>query len=374
MNSTQINLILIFAALLPWACIAVAALITPRLTRPDLFFAVTVNPSFRCSEIGQDILREYKQIVWVVSVLALFPVALLEISPRFLLAGLLGPTFVELAGFSYAVLAARRRTLAYHVEPSTEREAELTPRRVSLPGGVMAQAGPFILLGIVALVLALNWQRIPARFPIHWGINGQPNGWASRTVLSVYGILFIAGMLCVLLTGIVYSIFHGGRRIQSSGEAGLRETRFVQAISWFMLGTEYWIVLLFGMIALLPLRADLSAVLPVWSMLAGTAFLIATTIFIAWRMGQGGWRLDKSMNAEKTSADAAPVGDRTPDECWKLGVFYFNRNDPALWVEKRFGVGWTVNMAQPAAWLVLGSILLFSVGSIVIGLLMSHAR
>ena len=38
------------------------------------------------------------------------------------------------------------------------------------------------------------------------------------------------------------------------------------------------------------------------------------------------------------------------DEHWKLGVFYFNPDDSSLWVCERFGVGWTMNFARPAAW------------------------
>ena len=39
---------------------------------------------------------------------------------------------------------------------------------------------------------------------------------------------------------------------------------------------------------------------------------------------------------------------------WKAGVFYANRNDPALFVPKRFGIGYTINFGNPWAWLVLG--------------------
>jgi uncharacterized membrane protein len=33
------------------------------------------------------------------------------------------------------------------------------------------------------------------------------------------------------------------------------------------------------------------------------------------------------------------------DSKWILGSFYYNKNDPSLFVQKRFGVGWTVNLA-----------------------------
>jgi uncharacterized membrane protein len=43
-----------------------------------------------------------------------------------------------------------------------------------------------------------------------------------------------------------------------------------------------------------------------------------------------------------------------PAEAWKAGVFYFNREDPALFVPKRFGIGYTINFANRWAWLVIG--------------------
>lgn len=32
---------------------------------------------------------------------------------------------------------------------------------------------------------------------------------------------------------------------------------------------------------------------------------------------------------------------------WKLGFFYFNKEDKRLFPPKRFGLGWTVNFANP---------------------------
>lgn len=47
------------------------------------------------------------------------------------------------------------------------------------------------------------------------------------------------------------------------------------------------------------------------------------------------------------------MGDRTADEHWRWGLFYFNPNDPALLVEKRMGLGYTLNFGNPRAWLML---------------------
>jgi uncharacterized membrane protein len=46
------------------------------------------------------------------------------------------------------------------------------------------------------------------------------------------------------------------------------------------------------------------------------------------------------------------------DGRWVAGIFYYNLEDPDLWVEKRFGIGWTLNFARPASWLMLLGLLI----------------
>jgi uncharacterized membrane protein len=46
------------------------------------------------------------------------------------------------------------------------------------------------------------------------------------------------------------------------------------------------------------------------------------------------------------------------DRHWVAGIFYHNPENPELWVEKRFGIGWTLNFARPASWLMLLGLLI----------------
>jgi uncharacterized membrane protein len=373
MNSNNIPWILVVSSLFPWAAMAVTALITPRLTRPDLFFAVTVKPTFRLSPEGSEILRQYTRIVLIVALMGLLPLGFLESSPPLFLLGLMGPIAVELAGCFGAFLVARRRTMPYHVEPTAEREAVITPRRVTLPGGLLAQAGPFLILAVICICLGMNWDRIPARIPIHWGAAGMPNGWAAKTPPSVFGTVAIGFLTCLLLAGLCLALTRGVRRIYSSGRAGVREEKFVRAISYFLLGMEYWLALLMGSLGLAALRPDPRAPLPAfWPILIGQTIIVGSIFVLAWRMGQGGWRLDKEKEA--LSADRPPVGDRTPDECWKLGVFYFNRDDAAVFVEKRFGVGWTLNFGNPRSWWVIGALLAFILAMLAVSFITVHSH
>lgn len=42
---------------------------------------------------------------------------------------------------------------------------------------------------------------------------------------------------------------------------------------------------------------------------------------------------------------------------WKLGVIYVNPDDSRLIVRQRTGLGWTLNMARPAAWAIVAGLL-----------------
>lgn len=58
------------------------------------------------------------------------------------------------------------------------------------------------------------------------------------------------------------------------------------------------------------------------------------------------------------------------DSYWKLGIFYWNPQDPSVVLPERFGIGWTFNFARPVSWLVIGSFVVLTIVFIaVIGVL-----
>lgn len=84
----------------------------------------------------------------------------------------------------------------------------------------------------------------------------------------------------------------------------------------------------------------MASILPV---LAGAAYAVAATV----RVGQAGSRVPQPPER--------PTGlvHRDDDRYWLGGAVYIHRGDPALFVQRRFGVGWTVNLGHPVSWLVL---------------------
>ncbi|MDE3156636.1 MAG: DUF1648 domain-containing protein [Acidobacteriota bacterium] len=322
------------------------AFLLPDRTRPDLFFAVTVDPGIRGRLEGRTIVARYRRETAIVIALAVVLLAgvVRAGEPWGLAAGL----FVELAGLSATYYRAHRRTLPFAAASTTVRESALEPGTAVLPAA-WVQAGPFALLAGLAWYLQAHWNLIPEQFPVHWNLAGQPDRWASRSVSGVYGGLIVSGAVCLLMLGLSWGIARWTRPINVSGPAAVSERRFKRAMLRLLLAAEYVVSGIFAVVSWSSVHS--TRAIPVWWLLTAPLAFVATTMLVLLRMGQGGSRL-----AGAVSGAGAIVGDRTDDRHWKAGVFYVNGDDPALFVEKRFGGGYTINMAHPGAWLILGAI------------------
>jgi len=83
-----------------------------------------------------------------------------------------------------------RRRLAQSAEPEAMvRTASLNASKVNERGWWFGLVSTLLLLAGTATLLALRWQTIPERFPVHWGLDGQPNGWTDRSFGSIFGPL-----------------------------------------------------------------------------------------------------------------------------------------------------------------------------------------
>jgi len=356
-----------FAA--PLVSIAVFFHFLPEITRRDIFFAVTVDPAFRNTRDARSIIRRFRVEVRIHSGMGL-AIAFVGVAARQPLVPLAGVAW-QTGGVLHAFLRARKHTMPYASPPSARREGTLIPRPAGGVAHAFLQAGPFAILVGSALYLAANWQRIPERFPVHWGLDGQPNGWSTRSVAGVYGPLLIGFCLCAMIELFSYGILHWTRQVRASGPGALAETRFRRVQAGILVALEYFFALIFNGLGVLRSHPEQEPRIGLF--LLGTFVFIFVLFVILIRTGQGGANLSKA-GRDLELVPEGPIGDRTPDQCWRAGMFYVNRNDPAVLVEKRFGIGYTLNFGRPAAWLLLGLILASAAIPLVIALVSVHAR
>lgn len=302
-----------------FAFLGAILVLLPNITRRSLLFAVPVAAGFRETAEARRAIGTFRWAVAIavaVGLLALAAVATVTVS---LLA-----TIALLAVTSLAYYKANRLVAPFAVRSDGTRSVVLSQAPERLPRFVWFGVAPFVVLAVAAAYLYMHWSQIPLRFPIHFDLNGTPNGWAVRSVKGVYGPLFFGTELCAwfVICGL-------------AGWFGARRTDLRLSMLEILLAVEFAMSSLFAGIALLPLLA-----IPVWVFPAFSLCLVIPLVAFA----------------IKRSSEPSDPPEKTPDECWKGGVVYYNPNDPVVFVEKRVGFGYTMNFANPWAWALMGGL------------------
>ncbi len=206
-----------------------------------------------------------------------------------------------------------------------------------------------------AIIGLLYYDKAPDIIPMHWNAQGIADSYITKSYMA---ILWEPITQCFLtfIFALSYWIIGKSKKVINVSDP---ENSIKQSIIF----RRRWSMMLIAMAVLLNLMM-LSFQLVSLNILASEVLLPITitilavviigNLLITIKTGQGGSRV--AIKASKEGE--AKVVSRDEDQYWKLGLFYFNPDDPAFILEKRFGVGWTINWARPIAWVIIGVILL----------------
>jgi len=326
--------------ILPLIFVAAILQFMPLVTRQGIFFSATVDPEFPRSSDGRRLLRAYRWQVAVWAILAIgLAIVFLRLRPAL---GILAPTLLVVAGSSFSYWLKFREVHKRYGQRRPEiRQAELSVPATGARFNAWLWLPPFAALALTAVYLQLHWSQLPERFPVHWGADGQPNRWSSREPLTVFAPILIGAAMNLVMLVLAWLF----SRLPRNTIMRRITVRLLEVLL-------YPLTLTFVIVALMPL----GLVVPVWVIPA--IMLICVAGLILWSYRQ---------IAAPALADAAP--DPQSDSYWKAGMFYYNPNDPAIFVAKRVGIGYTVNFANKMCWLVLAGILLLGLLPAALGIL-----
>jgi uncharacterized membrane protein len=198
---------------------------------------------------------------------------------------------------------------------SDVREASLEPSTDRLPG-ILPQAGPFAMLAAAGAWLATHFAGLPARVPVHWNFRGVADRYVDRAPFTVAFPLLMGAAVCALLV-----TFQLGMRYASPRHA-------VRAAAVRVLLLAEYLAALACCIGVVGPVAGGALLFPLIALVFAGAVAVAVVAIASLRHAPRG-------------------GERSP-QSWH-GPFYANRDDPALFVPKRFGYGYTVNMGHRLA-------------------------
>jgi uncharacterized membrane protein len=295
----------------------------PLLTRRGIFFSATVDPAFPRSSEGKRILRSFRWQVafWTVAAALL---ALPTVPAHSWFAGF-APMLLLVAGEGLSYWRKFREVHArFGVRTPEIRQASVSASPNQDSFSVWFLLLPFLALAAVGVYLRLH---LPQSIPTHWGISGQPDRWA-RDWGGAYWLLLFGTSMNVVLLALAWIVS--------------RESRKTLARYVTVRGVQFLLYPLTLMFILMVLKPALHT--PAWLAPGVVMVSVAGSFYWSYR---------------KFSAPSAPdeVPEPQSDAYWKAGVFYWNPDDPAIFVVKRVGIGITMNFANKWSWIALLAII-----------------
>lgn len=217
---------------------------------------------------------------------------------------------------------------------------------------------PF-LISIVTLIITLaNYQQIPERFPMQYNFSGEVTTWGTKSYKSVLLMPIMQMYLTLLFLFVNIVISKAKQQVSAANpeESIKKNIIFRRRWSLFTIIMGTGLVLMF-MLPQLAMIYPINRQVLLYAPLVFVIGICAVSIILSITTGQGGSRV-----SVKGIAGKGTIINRDDDRYWKLGMFYFNRKDPAIFLEKRFGIGWTNNWAHPLSWVFIIVILLLAFG------------
>jgi uncharacterized membrane protein len=304
----------------------------PSWQRPGLFFAIRVPAGFSETGEAKSLVRIYRAGIWILTLLSVLAaaMALQAGTPRLLSFVVLGQTAGAMA--LYARTRSQARPWADPAPPV--RRASLASQPVNLPINWIVHVLPLLVLAGAAAYLRTHYDSLPDPFPIHYGLYGQANRWAAKSHRGVYGALVMGVFLQALFLFLSYAMTRGTR----GAVPGSARMRSLKVNLWILLFVQWIVALLISGVAVQPL---LPQVFPFPPVLIISALLVVGLIGSLIYLG-------------KLNRDPGGGPGNTPDECWRVGGrIYYNPDDPVLMVEKRMGLGYTINFGNRLAWVLI---------------------
>ena len=210
-----------------------------------------------------------------------------------------------------------------------------------------------ISLGLIILTVNL-YDQLPSQIPTHWGPSGQADAFSDKSWMAALGMPITLILMQFMFYGINVFTKRSGIKINAGNikSSELRQLRLRKYTSWFLFVVDVLITLLFAVLHLNLLYENIiSDLLMMLAPVCLLVIVLAGSVWLAVKVG----RLDSDFEGKEIVEDSNSIKIEGIDEdkYWIGGLFYFNRNDPSVFVEKRFGVGFTINFANPIGYLIL---------------------
>ncbi|MBT1176197.1 DUF1648 domain-containing protein [Bifidobacterium callimiconis] len=246
------------------------------------------------------------------------------------------------------------------------RRAALVGEGTPRPLGLAWELLHVPALAITLAVGYLGYADMPQRVPMHMNVAGKIDAWADKSPMLIWYAAGLQLLLAVLMTISHLVLLHAKKPTDPNRPASSAYAYGVFRKAWSVYAVVVGLLVAMGIglgIQLSTIGVVGLDVIGLIMMVVGVAAL-AGAVVIGLIYGQNGSRV------YATSRDDDDGTASDDDRHWKAGVFYWNPDDPAVMVPKRFGVGWTCNFARPLTWVIMLALMALCFGGIAFAVMM----
>jgi len=213
--------------------------------------------------------------------------------------------------------------------------------------GVISQKWFLIPIGIILLNIIIGlviYPSLPSKLPTHWDMMGRVDGYMNKSISAVFLMPLFQGFIGIVIYLSYFAIKKAKHHINPRDPEQSLKKNFVFRKVWstYFLMTLILVEVLFSIINMMTL--DIFTNIKLFNIFSFsiTGISILGAIILGLILGQGGDRLNLG-DSNKSSKNYY-----IDDKHWKFkNWIYFNPEDKSVFIEKRVGLGWTVNIGRP---------------------------
>ncbi|KGR77034.1 DUF1648 domain-containing protein [Ureibacillus manganicus] len=208
---------------------------------------------------------------------------------------------------------------------------------------------PMIITVGLIIYTVMNYELLPDNIPTHWGPTGEPDAFTAKTPFTAIQMPGMLLLMQFMFIGIHIATKKSGIKLSATNATASkkRQLGMRKYTSWLMFFVIFAVTILFTFFQLTTIHPNLfegtsmQMIIPFGFL----AIILIATIIFSIKIGRSDKENDPIIEGDITDIDE--------DRYWKGGLVYFNRNDPSIFVEKRFGIGYTLNFANPLGYLII---------------------
>lgn len=332
---------------------------TPYLTRKTESFGVSIPEEIYYSDAVKNMRKQYVKLTSILGLVTIAVIILILYSfehSETIIGLSFGIALVLYTCCSFLVYLKFHREMNLHKQQGnwTEEKETFIVMDTAFRNQKLHYSNFWFLisfgLAIITMVFTFqHYEQIPGRIAMHYNFQGEVTNWAEKSYRSLLLMPMMQIYLTALFLLINTMIVKAKQQIDAENPERSKQQNIIFRRRWsaYIIISSIALTCLFAFSQatfIYPISKGLIAGIPI----VISVGMILGVLILSYTTGQGGSRIKIDIG---TTSDSLGV-THDDDRYWKLGMFYFNKEDPTLFIEKRFGIGWTINCARPIAWVI----------------------